>query len=98
MGNEWTSPASWDVVCRRSAGRRRYHAVRRLRRDLRRERVAELLLRYGLGRGVQARIARELGVHRSVITKDVQALLDTYAACPCCGSFVPRDQIGTGPG
>jgi hypothetical protein len=38
--------------------------------------VAHLLGQYGLGRyGVLSRIARDLGVHRSTISRDVAVLL-----------------------
>jgi hypothetical protein len=61
---------------------------------LRREKVASLLLKYGISHGTQARIARELGVARSTITADVQSLTDSHACCPTCGSFVERSKIG----
>jgi hypothetical protein len=73
---EWSRPTSWDVVCRRNAGRRHYNAIRTVRRALRRRQVARLLLKYPFpARGLQARIARELGVHRSTICRDVWAIL-----------------------
>ena len=93
MGKPWGSPTSWDEVCRRAAGRRRYHAIRRLQRDLRRQEVLERLVRYGLGHGVQARIGRELGVSEATVSRDVKALLLSHAPCPCCGTVVPREQV-----
>jgi hypothetical protein len=88
----WRSaPTSWDEVCKRNAGRRHYNRVRALRRAFRRKQVADLLCRYGMiDRGVRARIARELGVHRSVITRDVQFLRATANTARRSGS-VPRD-------
>jgi hypothetical protein len=74
--NPWTAFNSFDAVCRRAAGRSRYHALRRFQRAQRRCQVAHLLGKYGLGRyGVLSRIARDLGVHRSTITRDVAVLL-----------------------
>jgi hypothetical protein len=74
--NSWTAFTSFDAVCRRAAGRNRYHALRRFRRAQRRCRVAHLLGKYGLGRyGVLSRIARDLGVNRSTISRDVTVLL-----------------------
>jgi hypothetical protein len=75
MRNTWTYSTDWETVCRRAAGRRRYHAQRRLHRDVRRQQVCRLLGRYGLGVGVQSRIAGELGCHRSTVCRDVAALL-----------------------
>ena len=75
MSNNWSAPTSWDEVCRRKAGRDRYNSVRRLQRAERRFRVLELLSRYGMDRGVQARIAKELGVSRVTVHRDVAALL-----------------------
>ena len=77
---DWSRLTDWETVCRRNAGRRRYNTTRTVRRALRRRQVARLLLKYGkqygpLGRGLQARIARELGVNRSTICRDVWAIL-----------------------
>ena len=95
MSNNWSAPTSWDEVCRRKAGRDRYNSVRRLLRAERRFRVLELLARYGMDRGVQARIARELGVSRVTISRDVEALLFNHTPCPTCGSLVPADKFKT---
>ena len=93
MSNNWSAPTSWDEVCRRKAGRDRYNSVRRLQRAERRFRVLELLARYGMDRGVQARIAKELGVSRVTVHRDVAALLFDYTPCPMCGSLVPRSRL-----
>jgi hypothetical protein len=91
VNNNWSAPTSWDEVCKRNAGRRHYNSVRSFRRAFRRKQVADLLCRYGMiDRGVCARIARELGVHRSVITRDVQSLLTTANTARRSGP-VPRD-------
>jgi hypothetical protein len=76
VNNNWSDLTDWETVCKRNSGRRRYNARRSLLRTLRQDQVLKLLARYGLSRrGVYSRIARELGVHRSVITRDVQFLL-----------------------
>ena len=93
MSNNWSAPTSWDEVCRRKAGRDRYNSIRRVQRAERRFRVLELLARYGMDRGVQARIARELGVSRVTTSRDVNALLFDYTPCPRCGSIVSKDRL-----
>jgi hypothetical protein len=94
--NDWGDSTDWETVCRRNAGRRHYNAVRSLRRALRRREVARLLLEYsqrsgGLAHGLQARIARELGVSQGTVSRDVRFLLEQgrrACACPLCGSRV----------
>jgi hypothetical protein len=80
MGSNWGAPTDFDTVCRRAAGRRRYNASRALRRLVRRWKVSELvwkyLRQYGWFRGIKARVARELGVHRGTISRDWRALCD----------------------
>lgn len=89
MPINWGARVSRDEMQRRAAGRRRYNAVRRFRRTLRRAEVAERLARCGgLRRGVLARIAAELGVHRSTVSRDLAALvaeLHQTGVCPVCG-------------
>src|SRR5687768_223362 len=76
MTSAWNQHTSFDAVCRRAGGRRHYNAVRRLKRDQRLNRVVELIGTYGLVKhGARARIARESGVHKSTITRDLQAIL-----------------------
>lgn len=60
---------------RRAGGRRRYNSHRREMASLRRAKVAQLLREFGVGRGVQAAIARRLGVSQATICRDVQALI-----------------------
>jgi hypothetical protein len=68
-----------------------FRARRQFYRDWRRKRVVELLSEYRpLDHGAKERIARELGVHRSVITRDVQFLLGEFRACPHCGALRVR--------
>jgi hypothetical protein len=94
--NDWGNPTDWETVCRRNAGRRHYNGVRGLQRALRRREVARLLLEYGrlagwLTHGLQARIARELGVSQGTVSRDVRFLMEQgrrACACPLCGSRV----------
>lgn len=85
----WSTPTTYDEVCRRAGGRRRYNAVRQFLAILRRKRVLDLLRRYGVRRGVQTRIARELGVNRATICRDLKALLPEQPPCPTCDRPVP---------
>lgn len=71
----WTWPVSDDEAARRAAGRRHYNSIRRLHAELRRVKVAELLRGRFLDWGVQAEIARELGVSRSTVCRDVRWLM-----------------------
>jgi DNA invertase Pin-like site-specific DNA recombinase len=71
----WAAPTGRDEVCRRASGRRHYNAVRRFRAVFRRLQVVRLLGAYGLTRrGSQAKIARELGVSRSTVCRDMAFL------------------------
>ena len=64
----------WDAVCRRASGRRHFNAVRRFRQSRRRCKVIDLVVQYGaFTHGTQARVARELGVSESTISRDVRA-------------------------
>ena len=65
----------WEAICRRAGGRRHYNSIRQTRAAFRRLQVARLLCRWGLGYGVQARVARRLGVSEATISRDVAALL-----------------------
>jgi hypothetical protein len=72
----WTDTAPDDVVASRAGGRRRYNAWRRRLALQRRVEVARLLGEGNLLRewGKQTRIARQLGVSRSTICRDVKAI------------------------
>jgi predicted DNA-binding transcriptional regulator YafY len=64
---------SFDQICRRASGRRRYNLQRQMSAMDRRKEVAKLLTLYGRrARGVQLRIARELGVSESTISRDIR--------------------------
>jgi predicted DNA-binding transcriptional regulator YafY len=83
----WSEPTSWEEICRRAAGRRHYNSIRQFRAAYRRMQVARLLnVKGGLTeRGHQARVARELGVSRSTICRDVRELLRMSRRCSYCG-------------
>src|ERR1700722_10042579 len=96
--NWWSAPTNFETVCRRAAGRRRYNAWRQFMRAYRRTQVAKLLLEFiKAGRGTGPRgilgelneIARQLGVSRSTISRDVQALQRQFHPCPHCGKPAP---------
>ena len=86
----WSANASWEEVRRRAGGRRRYNAVRGLRALLRRREVARLLsVQGGLTyRGTQARLARQLGVSRATICRDLAYLMRQCYPCRCCGAML----------
>jgi hypothetical protein len=89
----WSEQAEWDEVCRRAAGRRHYNRMRRFRAAYRRYRLAQLLSVKGgmTERGTQARLARELGVSRATICRDVAYLLRESYPCHACGALtVPQ--------
>jgi hypothetical protein len=94
MSKSWSAPTGFDEVCRRAAGRRRYHSVRRFLADLRRDKVTELIAQYGyIDWGIRASIARMLGVHRSTISRDIAAILYTRARCPVCDTIVEKERL-----
>jgi hypothetical protein len=80
MSAEWSAIVSNDSAYRRAAGRRAHNLRRQFAAATRRAEVARRLTRYGIGRGVRARIARELGVHPSTIGRDVRRILPPLGA------------------
>src|SRR5262245_9818981 len=72
--NEWNRTVSNAEAFHRASGRRHFNAMRKLEQTLRRRRVVKLLELYGFYR-TGASIARQLGVSRSTICRDVKALL-----------------------
>jgi DNA-binding NarL/FixJ family response regulator len=74
----WSALTTAEQAHARAAGRRHYNVVRQLYATLRRAEVARLLRAYGYDWGVQARIARQLGVSQATVSRDVAAIL---AAC-----------------
>jgi len=83
----------WDEICRRAGGRRRYNARRKLIAEMRRFKVAQLVKEYGLyERGVQKRIADELGVSEATISRDI-ALLCKLARPQLLKIYASRDRL-----
>jgi hypothetical protein len=73
---EWGQRTSWEEVCARAAGRRKFNEWQRKFMNERREYVWSLLVAGGLDRwGLLSEIARDLGVHRSTIMRDKRAFL-----------------------
>jgi hypothetical protein len=70
----WSVQTHPDVVRRRAAGRRHYHAMMRLRQLERRLKVSKLLIQFPPVHGRQAHIARLLGVSEPTISRDVHHL------------------------
>jgi AraC-like DNA-binding protein len=88
------SGAGVDWVFRRAGGRRRYNALRHSKQLHRRVQVADLLDKYGWPQhGSIAAIARELGVHRSTVLRDLQALHRLSRPCPRCGQLPVRRRM-----
>ena len=75
----WAKHAATDVAHRRAGGRRRYNAARQRERELRRDRLSALAVetwpRFMTDRGWQAWAARQLGVSRATLCRDVDAIL-----------------------
>ena len=72
---------------RAAGGRRRWNAERQRLALERRVEVARLMRQFGLGRGAQTRMASELGVADSTISRDIRAILDNLEDSRCfnCG-------------
>jgi hypothetical protein len=88
---DWNHPRSWDEACRRHAARKRLNSLRRFLADQRRQQLLTLVLELGgLQRGAQSRIAEALGVHRSVISKDLKKIMPLSRPCERCGMLRPR--------
>lgn len=86
MSTKWSTPTDFETVCRRAAGRRRYHAKRQA--EARKRFKIVLAVTFppeGHKRGTQAQLARELGVSRSTISRDVakwkRTLLEAGRLC-----------------
>jgi hypothetical protein len=79
-----------NAIYRRAGGRRRYNAARRRRRDERRRLVFQLheqllnqcVLVLQSPWSIASIIARHLGVSRSTICRDLQAMPDRYKLGP----------------
>jgi len=95
MSGSWSASTSWDVVCRRNAGRRRYNAGRKFLRNVRRAKIVcrltgTALLNPRQFHGLQAWLARELGVSPATISRDLRALRDPAYRMPVLGTCPPH--------
>jgi hypothetical protein len=99
--NGWSMPVSDDLAHRRASGRRRYNARRQLQAAARRDDLIRLWAiandRGGLGLfewGVRADMARQLGVHRSTVTRDLTRIFADWQTrpCPTCTTMVEERQ------
>ena len=91
--SSWSAPTTSDEAYRRASGRRAYNSRRKGAALERRIQVAraftEIVEEEGLGvlgRGVQARLARQFGVSKATMTRDTQFLWRWLAhrQCPSC--------------
>lgn len=86
----WSAHISTAEAHRRASGRRKYNALRQFNGDLRRVVVGRLLTEYGFVRGTNARIAKDLGVHASTVTRDLRRILnpDDGKKCSTCDRWM----------
>src|SRR5690349_6115939 len=90
MTTAWTAETTPEAAARRAGGRRRYNAWRQHLAFYRRVKLSRLLSAKEslIERGVQARLARELGVSRATICRDVRVILAWGHPCPYCGAYM----------
>src|SRR5262249_36130351 len=99
METAWSQRIDTGAAYRRASGRRHYNSVRRFQATIRRREVARLLRVQGglTTRGTQASLARQLGVSRSTVCRDIAWLLRQAPPCPCCGALtIPPPEDGGG--
>jgi len=86
-----------DAKLRLIGGRSHYNSLRKQKALLRRERVVGLLDTYGWSHGAQRRIASELQVSPSTVSRDFAYLRKRSHVCPTCGTLTlrtPRNEGG----
>lgn len=91
MTAAWSAPTTPEAAARRAGGRRHYNAWRKALafRRLHLEVASRLFAQGSLfRRGIQAELARELGVSRSTICRDIDHLLCQGWPCPHCGAYM----------
>ena len=81
----WSAPTTWDEVCRRASGRRRYNIYRQMVAAVRLRKLAHLLRKHGFQRGNGAALAQELRCSRATISRDLAKLRRLARPCPTCG-------------
>src|SRR5262249_31394405 len=88
---QWGAYTTPEVVAKRAAGRRAYNRRRQWQAMLRRLQIRRILFVQGraLEPGIQAKLARQLGVDRSVVCRDIQRIKAERGAqvCPQCGAL-----------
>jgi hypothetical protein len=88
---QWGTPTDEESMRRRAVGRAAYNKRRQWQAFLRRLQVRRILYVQGraLEPGIQSRIAKQLGVDRSVICRDIQRIKAERGAqvCPQCGAM-----------
>ena len=99
MSNIWSATVGNDVAFRRASGRRSYNSLRQGRAWARQGVIIEQWCKstrngYGGGRlfdwGGQAALARQLGVSRATISRDIKKIQDEIGQtqCPTCDGLV----------
>jgi hypothetical protein len=85
---EWSRLTTADVAVARARGRARYNEIRRVRAAQRTIEIVRRMAGYGFARGAQARVARELRVAPSTVSKALAKLPSPPAdsRCPLCGA------------
>ncbi|HEY7309551.1 MAG TPA: hypothetical protein VH643_09350 [Gemmataceae bacterium] len=99
MAIAWFETIDTGTAYRRAGGRSHYNSVRRFQAAIRRRELARLLCVQGglTARGMQTRLARQLGVSRSTVCRDVAWLLRQARPCRCCGALtIPPPEADTG--
>ncbi len=72
---DWAAPTTDMEVQHRAGGRARYNSWRRFKAEHRRQALAALLLaEVGARHGLQAELARRLGVSEATISRDLRLL------------------------
>jgi hypothetical protein len=82
MSGTWGEPISWEAVCCRAGGRRRYNAHRQALRRERWNKIAALITPlspvFPPPFGLMAALARELGVSRATVCRDFKTFRSWY--------------------
>jgi hypothetical protein len=76
--HNWQARVSDADARRRAAGRRKFNEKRRQAAYQRRDQVQQAWLEQGETWGWQTRLARQLGVHKSTISRDVTAIRGAF--------------------
>lgn len=85
--SEWGKPVSADEAHRRAGGRARYNATRENRASKRRQQLLAMLRGKHPRRGELASLARQCGVSKATICRDVAMLQRTGSLSPADPTF-----------